>query len=80
MGLLSAQCLYVLTDDNEPAIVTLKSDAGYISCLLSIAQPPDESANGKGKDLNDHRQITLRVLSSGEYWMFRRILVLITPL
>ncbi|KIK70596.1 hypothetical protein GYMLUDRAFT_65816 [Collybiopsis luxurians FD-317 M1] len=60
--LAAAQCLYVLTDDNEPAITSLKSNAGYISCLFSIAQ---STANEKGKDPNDHRHITLKVLSSG---------------
>ncbi|KAJ4472575.1 armadillo-type protein [Lentinula edodes] len=63
--LAAAQCLYVLTDDNDSASVSLKSNAEYISCLLSIAQSPDQPANGKGKDINDHRLITLRVLSSG---------------
>ncbi|KAJ3879467.1 armadillo-type protein [Lentinula edodes] len=63
--LAAAQCLYVLTDDNDSASVSLKSNAEYISCLLSIAQSPNQPANGKGKDINDHRLITLRVLSSG---------------
>ncbi|KAJ4477977.1 armadillo-type protein [Lentinula lateritia] len=63
--LAAAQCLYVLTDDNDSASVSLKSNAEYISCLLSIAQSPNQPANGKSKDINDHRLITLRVLSSG---------------
>ncbi|GAV98759.1 armadillo repeat protein [Lentinula edodes] len=63
--LAAAQCLYVLTDDNDSAGVSLKSNAEYISCLLSIAQSLNQPANGKGKDINDHRLITLRVLSSG---------------
>ncbi|KAJ3922238.1 armadillo-type protein [Lentinula edodes] len=63
--LAAAQCLYVLTDDNDSASVSLKSNAEYISCLLSIAQSLNQPANGKGKDINDHRLITLRVLSSG---------------
>ncbi|KAF9074932.1 ARM repeat-containing protein [Rhodocollybia butyracea] len=63
--LAAAQCLYVLTDDNDPAISSLKSVAGYMSCLLTIAQSSDQHGNGKGKDLNDHRQTTLRVLSAG---------------
>ncbi|KAJ4485724.1 armadillo-type protein [Lentinula aciculospora] len=61
----AAQCLYVLTDDNDPASATVKSDAGYISCLLSIAQLHTHPANDNGKYAGDHRQITLRVLSSG---------------
>jgi hypothetical protein len=59
--------LYVLTDDNGPAISHVKSDAGYISCLFSIARPNDKgpSVNGKEKASDDHRGITLRVLVSG---------------
>ncbi|KAF5366940.1 hypothetical protein D9757_010836 [Collybiopsis confluens] len=60
--LAAAQCLYVLTDDNEPAVIALKSDAGFISCLFSITQ---STPNGKAKDLNDHRRLSLKVLSSG---------------
>ncbi|KAF8921881.1 armadillo-type protein [Mucidula mucida] len=32
----AAQCLYVLTDDNDPAIYEVKNNGEYISCLLSI--------------------------------------------
>ncbi|KAJ3851835.1 armadillo-type protein [Lentinula lateritia] len=63
--LAAAQCLYVLTDDNDSASVSLKCNAEYISCLLSIAKSPNQPANGKGKDINNHRLITLRVLSLG---------------
>lgn len=38
---LSAQCLYVLSDDNTPAVEVLFGDAAYISNLLSIAQSPN---------------------------------------
>ncbi|KAJ3778269.1 armadillo-type protein [Lentinula raphanica] len=69
----AAQCLYVLTDDNSVAIDTLKSDAGYLSCLLTIAQSAPRSSISNGKDATDQRRITLGVLSSG-------ILRNITPL
>ncbi|KAG2022828.1 hypothetical protein CC2G_000548 [Coprinopsis cinerea AmutBmut pab1-1] len=59
----AAQCLYVLTDDNRPAIVELRSDANYISCLLSIAKA-EFSVNGKQKEL-DPRVVTLSVLAAG---------------
>ncbi|KAJ3804403.1 armadillo-type protein [Lentinula aff. lateritia] len=74
--LAAAQCLYVLTDDNDSASVSLKCNAEYISCLLSIAKSPNQPANGKGKDINDHRLITLRVLSLG---ILRNILPLPQP-
>ncbi|KAK7058514.1 hypothetical protein VNI00_002148 [Paramarasmius palmivorus] len=65
--LSAAQCLYVLTDDNGPAISHVKSDASYISCLFSISRPNDKSpsVNGKEKASDDHRAITLRILVSG---------------
>ncbi|KAF9531883.1 armadillo-type protein [Crepidotus variabilis] len=70
----AAQCLYVLTDDNWPAITDVRSDAGYLACLLSIArreQPvpaPDSQP--------DPRAITLAVLSAG---ILRNILPIPPP-
>ncbi|KAF8079006.1 armadillo-type protein [Lyophyllum atratum] len=60
----AAHCLYVLTDDNYPAISDLRADAGYISCLLEIVQSA-EAVNGKAKDRSDPRFTTLQVLCSG---------------
>ena len=51
-----AQCLYVLTDDNYPAISDVKTDASCISCLLSIAREVNA----------DPRTVTLSVLAAGE--------------
>ncbi|KAF8346997.1 armadillo-type protein [Amanita rubescens] len=59
----AAQCLYILTDDNEPVIADVKSDAGYISCLVSIVQPSADVP--QPKDPMDHRLVTLRVLAAG---------------
>lgn len=56
----AAQCLYVLTDDNYPAISDVQTDAGYIACLLSIAR----RENG-GLDQVDPRTVTLSVLAAG---------------
>ena len=53
-----AQCLYVLTDDNYPAILDVRTDASYISCLLSIARHLNANA--------DPRTVTLSVLATGE--------------
>ncbi|THV01428.1 ARM repeat-containing protein [Dendrothele bispora CBS 962.96] len=63
----AAQCLYVLTDDNSPAIQSVKSDAGYVSCLVSIAKLDGNATNvnGKARDMNDPRTITLQVLVTG---------------
>ncbi|KAG6876150.1 hypothetical protein C0992_000680 [Termitomyces sp. T32_za158] len=55
----AAHCLYVLTDDNAPAISDLRADAGYLSCLLDIARSPEV------KDPSDPRYTSLKVLCSG---------------
>ncbi|PBK76924.1 ARM repeat-containing protein [Armillaria solidipes] len=62
----AAQCLYVLTDDNDPAISDIRADAGYISCLLDIARSVQDGTkvNGKSKE-PDQRSITLGVLAAG---------------
>ncbi|KAG5647684.1 hypothetical protein DXG03_008407 [Asterophora parasitica] len=62
--LYSAHCLYVLTDDNYPAISDVRADAGYISCLLDIVRST-EGPNGKAKEIPDVRTTTLNVLCSG---------------
>ncbi|KAF7313223.1 ARM repeat-containing protein [Mycena kentingensis (nom. inval.)] len=58
----AAQCLYVLTDDNYPAIAEVRADAGYIACLLSILSSDQPT---KVTDPADPRPVTLRVLASG---------------
>ncbi|KAK0198737.1 armadillo-type protein [Armillaria mellea] len=62
----AAQCLYVLTDDNDPAISDIRADAGYISCLFDIARSVQDGTkiNGKSKE-SDQRSITLGVLAAG---------------
>ncbi|KAJ6510364.1 armadillo-type protein [Mycena sanguinolenta] len=60
----AAQCLYVLTDDNYPAIADVRSDGGYIACLMSIINP-DESSPKPAAESTDPRAVTLRVLASG---------------
>ncbi|KAJ7119418.1 ARM repeat-containing protein [Mycena epipterygia] len=61
----AAQCLYVLTDDNYPAITDVRSDGGYITCLTSIINPAESLSNGKTAEAADPRTVTLRVLASG---------------
>ncbi|KAF9486484.1 ARM repeat-containing protein [Pholiota conissans] len=58
----AAQSLYVLTDDNYPAITDVRTDASYLSILFSIApqeapQTPEVKA--------DPRSTTLAVLAAG---------------
>ncbi|RDB28844.1 hypothetical protein Hypma_015922 [Hypsizygus marmoreus] len=60
----AAHCLYVLTDDNYPAISDVRTDAGYIACLLDIVKS-DQVPNGKAKEVSDPRAVTLMVLAAG---------------
>ncbi|KIK48359.1 hypothetical protein CY34DRAFT_798177 [Suillus luteus UH-Slu-Lm8-n1] len=60
----AAQCLYVLTDDNQPAIDELRSNAAYSTCLLEIVHD-EGSVTGKDKEVFWDRMSTLKVLSSG---------------
>ncbi|KAJ7597426.1 armadillo-type protein [Mycena floridula] len=60
----AAQCLYVLTDDNDPAIAGVRANASYIASLLSAARL-EPSALDSAKDISSHRSITLSVLASG---------------
>ncbi|KAI0066499.1 ARM repeat-containing protein [Artomyces pyxidatus] len=59
----AAQCLYVLTDDNQPAIDEVRINFSHISCLLDIAKSHGADVNGKGK--SEERAATLSVLASG---------------
>ncbi|KAJ7233513.1 armadillo-type protein [Mycena haematopus] len=63
----AAQCLYVLTDDNFPAIADVRSDGGYIACLMSIINADEKPMpNGKSAaECPDPRAVTLRVLAAG---------------
>lgn len=61
--------MYVLTEDNRPAIDEVRSNGAYTACLLSIVKGDEEAQkpNGKGKDVSDERETTLRVLSTGGF-------------
>ena len=65
---LSAQCLYVLTDENSSAIEEVRSNAPYSACVLSIVQSREgiPSTNGKSKEVADDRSLALQVLCCGK--------------
>ncbi|KAF7288173.1 ARM repeat-containing protein [Mycena chlorophos] len=56
----AAQCLYVLTDDNFPAISQIRADGSYVACLLAILEHTEAPTEPV-----DPRTVTLRVLASG---------------
>jgi len=59
-----AQCLYVLTDDNTPAVEALHADDSAISNLLAIAQAPNQDIVF-GSAGSVEQIYSLRVLSCG---------------
>ena len=61
-----AQSLYVLSDDNQPAISDLRANSGYLTCLMDIVQS-DQKPHGKEKEPADPRSLMLRVLAAGIY-------------
>ncbi|KAH7914731.1 ARM repeat-containing protein [Hygrophoropsis aurantiaca] len=61
----AAQCLYVLTDDNQPAIDDVRSNDAYINCLLDVVRTGVEVSNGKGKQVSDERINMFKVLVCG---------------
>lgn len=56
----AAQSLYVLTDDNWPAIDAIRSEVIYISCLLDIVR-----VNEQNNETSDDRFVMLYVLCCG---------------
>jgi hypothetical protein len=66
----SAQCLYVLTDDNLPAIDEVRSNAAYSTCLLEIVRDED-AARGKDKEVIGDRSAMLKVLATGKGFFVR---------
>jgi hypothetical protein len=60
----SAQCLYVLTDDNTPAVEALHADGAAISSLLAIAQAANSDI-AFGSAGSVEQTYSLRVLSCG---------------
>ncbi|KAG1749751.1 ARM repeat-containing protein [Suillus paluster] len=60
----AAQCLYVLTDDNQPAIDELRSSAAFSTCLLEIVHNEGDVRSKDNEAFGD-RLTMLKVLSSG---------------
>ena len=61
----TAQCLYVLTDDNPPVGDEVRANLSYVSCLLEISAvrgAPD--VKGKGPAAEE-RAVALGVLGCG---------------
>lgn len=65
-----AQCLYVLTDDNTPAVEALHADGSAISSLLAIAQAPNQDIVF-GSAGSVEQIYSLRVLSCGMVFSFK---------
>lgn len=67
--LKTAQCLYVLTDDNEAAIADLRTNSSYHTCLLAISQSPAPAQNGIAApdlhDLAEERILSIKLLCAG---------------
>lgn len=64
----SAQCLYVLTDDNTPAVNAVRSNFAYLSCLHEIAMAQGAHRDPKGKGpASEEKAITLSILACGMY-------------
>ncbi|KZO96330.1 ARM repeat-containing protein [Calocera viscosa TUFC12733] len=71
----AAQCLYVLTDDNEPFVAAVRSSGEWVGALMDAARPGEVLLNGavngspkkdKGKAKEDPERLTeLRVLACG---------------
>ncbi|VDB84234.1 unnamed protein product [Peniophora sp. CBMAI 1063] len=62
----AAQCLYVLTDDNAPAVNAVRSNFAYLSSLHEIAMAQGAHRDPKGKGpASEEKAITLSILACG---------------
>ncbi|KIJ21986.1 hypothetical protein PAXINDRAFT_124380 [Paxillus involutus ATCC 200175] len=61
----AAQCLYVLTDDNQSAIDEVRCNAVYSSCLLDIIRIDGPIQTGTAKGVSEGCLVTLKVLCCG---------------
>ncbi|KAI0053405.1 ARM repeat-containing protein [Auriscalpium vulgare] len=60
----AAQCLYVLTDDNAPAIEDVRTNLDHIACLLAIANARASDRKGKAP-ASEERAAALSILACG---------------
>ncbi|KDQ63136.1 hypothetical protein JAAARDRAFT_120264 [Jaapia argillacea MUCL 33604] len=61
----AAQCLYILTEDNPPAISQMRSNSAYAECLYSIIRSTPTMEEQKSEGLGMERAVTLRLLACG---------------
>ncbi|KIK99485.1 hypothetical protein PAXRUDRAFT_787973 [Paxillus rubicundulus Ve08.2h10] len=61
----AAQCLYVLTDDNQSAIDEVRCNAVYTSCLLDIIRTDGPIQTDKARGVSEDCLVTLKVLCCG---------------
>jgi hypothetical protein len=62
----SAQCLYVLTEDNPQVADVIRANFSYASCLLEIAKVRGGTQEVSGKDATaEERAVSLSILACG---------------
>lgn len=82
---LTAQCLYVLTDDNPPAAAHVRSDGSWINTIVEIIRSgvsvsPESPSKGKGRSdgmegveqpvQGAKKDLLLRILAAGSSSFF----------
>ena len=64
----TAQCLYVLTDDNPPIADEIRANVSFVSSLLEIAKAAPASRDLKGKyPAAEERAVMLGILACGRF-------------
>jgi hypothetical protein len=65
-GFYTAQCLYVLTEENMPVADVVRANFSYASCLLDIAKARGGVQEVSGKDAAaEDRAVSLGILACG---------------
>jgi len=68
LGVRTAQCLYVLTEDNPPVAEVIRANVSYVSCLLEIAKAHGGVQDAKGKSATaEERTVALGILACGTF-------------
>jgi len=68
VGVRTAQCLYVLTEDNPPVSDEIRANFSYVSCLLEIAKTRASVQDVKGKNAAaEERAVALGILACGAF-------------
>jgi hypothetical protein len=64
----TAQCLYVLTDDNPPIADEIRPNFSHVSSLLDIAKAAPALQDLKGKHpADEERAVALGILACGKF-------------